>query len=250
MNALGHTYIAFKVIGKLNEMVIIGSHVNDLVPFIPNSVFSWEEIHESPEKVYFFVKEKYPEMVDFPVAMLTHSVKYGVDYYNRSIVNWFLKGNKDLENNMVEMIIDCSGVSEKVAREYRMHNYLWVGVEIYLLKKHNDFVKDIERFDLMSSINVISKMLSECFGKNYNDVFKDVKNATETLNEFKIYTFDGILDLWKKTMAGLPEKDVIDKEKTGKVFEFIYNSFEDRWEKTLGFVEIQVKNKIHEFLIT
>src|SRR3989344_1255244 len=248
MNTLGHTYIAFKVVGKLNELVIIGSHINDLVPFIPDSIFSWEEIHESPEKVYSFVKEKYPEMLDFPVAMMTHSVKYGADYYNRSIVTWLLKNNKEMENRLVKMIIDCSGISEKAAKEYRLHNYLWVGIELYLLNKHNDFVKDVEKYDLIPSIDKISKMLSECFHKNYNDVFKDVRYATETLNEFKIYTLDGLLDLWKKTMAGLPEKNVIDKEKTRKVFEFIYEAFGNRWEETLNIVETEVKNKVKVFL--
>ena len=54
MNVLGHPYVAYRVFGRLDEWIVAGSWLPDLVPFVPDSVFEFEEIHESGERFLKF----------------------------------------------------------------------------------------------------------------------------------------------------------------------------------------------------
>lgn len=60
MNVIGHPYIASKVFGRLTEDLVLGSFISDIVPFVPSSVFEFEEIHEGGEKFLELIFPKQP----------------------------------------------------------------------------------------------------------------------------------------------------------------------------------------------
>ncbi|HSX39822.1 MAG TPA: hypothetical protein VLI92_04520 [Candidatus Saccharimonadales bacterium] len=248
MNIIGHTYIASKVIGRLNSDVAFGSHVNDLVPFVPNSTFSFQEIHESPELFLEFLKVHYPARKDLAWAMMTHSVKFGADKFNRDIDTWLTSGNEQLIEEIANKIVDCSSVSFKVAKEYRMHNYLWCGIDLYLLKKEPDFIKQLPELHKNLDKSGVAIMLAECFGKDSNLVLNDINYLFDEIDFNNLLSIEGLAVLWKRFMAGLPEKDEIDVEKTISTWNYIYNSFDNRWEDILENVVTQVKVQIDPFL--
>ena len=104
MNIIGHNYIAYKLLGKITPNTFLGSHIPDFVPFLPSSVFSFDEIHENHERLLKFVQKKYPDAVDLPLSMLCRSVKHGADEYNREIDEWLLKENEELMDKLSKMI--------------------------------------------------------------------------------------------------------------------------------------------------
>lgn len=248
MNILGHPHVAFKVIGRLNKYLVAGSHLPDLVPFVPNSVFSFEEIHEGGEKFLKFLKQNYPQKTDLVLGMMSHSVKFGVDKFNREIEEWLLGNNEELRDKLSREIANCSRVNLEVARKYRMHNYLWSGIDLYLLKTEPKFVRELARIHWEIDREEIANLLAECFKKDKKEVKRMVDYLLTLVKPELLTSLGGLVKIWKKTLAGLPEKDVVDEEKTTQLFEKVYNLFEDRWEEILTRVVTDVKKSLAPFL--
>jgi len=135
MNILGHAYVAVKALSGKKSLLITGSLLPETSPFILNNPFTWKEIHESGDKFLKFLDSHYPDKRDLALGIMAHSVKYGADKYNRDIEKWLLKDNLKLKRKLALRIVDCSSISLKVAEEARMHNYLWGGVDVFLLQK-------------------------------------------------------------------------------------------------------------------
>lgn len=140
MNILGHNYIAFRVIGHLNELTIAGSEIPDLVPFVPDSVFTFEEIHESGDDLLRFLDATYPEKRDLAISMMCHSVKFGADAFNSDIDTWLIGDDDKLKKSLATKIADCASIPYEVAYHNRLHNYLWGGLDVYLMNLEKGFV--------------------------------------------------------------------------------------------------------------
>lgn len=248
MNILGHTYVASRVLDRLNKYVVFGSHVNDLVPFVPNSVFSFEEIHESPDKLLRFLQNKYPDKKDIALAMMAHSVKFGVDKFNKEIDSWLIKNNKNLLNIIASKIADCSNVSLDIAGGPRMHNYLWCGIDVYLLTNKYDFVKSLPQLYSKVNIGEMSKLLTECFNKDRKLVAQDINFLFEQISFNDLIDISGLCRMWKKFMAGLPEKDDIDINKAEKVFNYIYEMFKSEWSDILEKIISDASIRMRDYL--
>lgn len=247
MNVLGHPYVAWKVVGRLNKYLVAGSHLPDLVPFVPNSIFSFEEIHESPEKVLRFLEKKYPYARDLALGMMTHSVKFGADKFSREIEEWLLADNTNLRNELLQDILDSTGVGLETAKKL-LHNYLWCGVDVHLLKAKLELVRDLAETHQLIDLEETSRILSECFKKDEKEVRRMVDYFFLPLKPGQLVSVKGLVEIWKKHAAGLKEKIVVDEEKTLQLAEKIYALFEDRWEGILEKVVIGTKKNLKPFI--
>ncbi len=247
MNIQGHTFVASKVLGRLNKEISLGSHISDMVPFVPNSTFSFAEIHESPDRFLKFLEEKYPQKKDIALAMMTHSVKFGADKFNREIDKWLLGENTALLENIAAKICWCSGVTIETAKGGRMHNYLWCGVDIHILKNYPEFIA--QNAKLMAEINIdeASQLLSECFGKDKNKVKGELNYLFSEIKLEYLISIDGYAILWKKFLSGLPEKDNVIPDRAVEVFDFIYKQFEDRWKEIINNVIKDVSTRMRPY---
>lgn len=248
MNILGHAYVAFKVTGRLNKYLVAGSHVPDLVPFVPDSVFSFEEIHESGDKFLKFLEEKHPYARDLALGMMVHSVKYGADKFNRAIEEWLLADNEESRSELAREIVDCSGVNLEVARKGRIHNYLWAGIDFYLLKKQRQFVGDLAETHRLINREEIASLLAEGFRKEEKEVKRMVDYLLKPTRPELLTSLEGLVEIWKKFLAVLPEKDAVNETKTIWLFGKIYLLFENQWEKILLEVVTDVKKRLGSFL--
>lgn len=248
MNIFGHTYVAYKILNKLDGYVFAGSHISDIVPFVPGSTFTFEEIHESPDKLLDFIKANYPGKEDLALSMMTHSVKFGADKFNREIDNWLLRDSEELLDEITEKIIWCSGVSMDVAKGPRIHNYLWCGIDLFILKNKPEFV--LKFVESSSQINrpAISKILSKCFNKEYEKVLRDLNYIFDEVDPKYLTSVSGLAILWRKFLAGLPEKDDVDPKRAEEVFDFIYEKFKGNWEDVLDNVISDVEKRMKDFL--
>lgn len=251
MNILGHPFVAYKVIGKMDKYVAAGADINDMVPFVPNSTFTFKEIHESPEIFLKCLDKKHPEKRHLALAMMSHSVKFGADKFNRTIVEWLLGNNKELTNNFALKISDLSKITFKQGRKSRLHNYLWSGADIHILKNHPKFVEETIKAYEGVDLEEISELLAECFSKQKDLVLKDLKylfSPLETEGYENLKSVNGLVKLWKPIMAGLPEKDNVDEKKCFMLFNEIYKQFQSQWEKIIGKVVKDTKKRMEPYL--
>lgn len=250
MNILGHSYVASKVAGRLNKYLVAGSHLPDLVPFVPNSVFTFAEIHESSDKLLKFLEEEHPDTCDLAIGMMAHSVKFGADKFNQEIGKWLLGDNEKLINELGEKIADCSSVSFEVAKQSRLHNYLWVGVDVYLLKTNLEFVEQLANLHRQLDRKEIANLLSLGFGKDYRAVKRMIDYLLVPIRPELLVSLVGLVKIWKIALAGLPEKDKIDEKKTVKLFWEIYQRFENQWQEILERVVSDVRSRMLPYLGT
>jgi hypothetical protein len=223
--------------------------VPDFVPFLPSSIFSFDEIHENQENFLKFVETNYQNVVDLPLSMLGHSVKYGADEYNREIDTWLLANNKSLAHELSEMIAKASGITYEIAKGPRLHNYLWCGVDLYLIKNNPEDIVT----KLIDSLNGIDyKNSAKILGEFYNKDIKEVEaNLKEHFKPIKPETFQNTKDFtifWSKFLSLLKEGDDLDINEGAKLLEFIYKTFEDDWESIISRMEQKVKRKMRPFL--
>ncbi|MFC1700121.1 hypothetical protein ACFLZ4_00560 [Patescibacteria group bacterium] len=249
MNLLGHNYIAYKVLKETTPYTLVGSHIPDFVPFLPTSIFKFEEIHENQEKFLDFVKEKYPDATSLPLSMMCHSVKYGADKYNREIDTWLLEDKEDLAGEVSRMIVDSSGVSFETARGPRLHNYLWCGADLYLMKNNPDsvidkFVTSLESIDY----NYTSKILSEFYKKDKKLVKENLLDHFKFITPETFKDIEAFVKFWSKFLSPLKEGDNLDTKKGTELLNFIYTEFENDWEKIIGKVESKVKVSMKPFI--
>jgi len=248
MNILGHPYVAYKVTGKLTSDLIAGSHIPDLVPFVPNSVFSFAEIHEEGDFLYKFLKENYPEKLDLALGMMSHSVKFGADRFNNEIEEWLLGDNEEKKDELAQKIASCSNVSFQIARQARIHNYLWTGVDVYLQRQKKSFVSEIVELHRAIDWEDISLVLSEAYGKRIGGIRRMIEFMVKPIKPEYLLTLSGLVKIWKSALAGLPEKDEVKEAQTKKLFEEIYFLFEDRWEGILEKVVKDTRTRMSAFL--
>lgn len=246
MNLLGHNYIAFKLLGMVDKETFVGSHVPDFVPFLPTSVLTFDEIHEGGKGFYEFIKKAYPQHIKLPLAMLCHSKQFGADEYNRDIETWLLNNDLSLFNKLSGLILQTSNISELGAR---MHNYLWCGVDMYLLK-HGDpkFITSLQELSGTFDFNLYATMLGQYFNK---DSLSILKNLTDFFSPITKDTFQsplGYAKFWKVFISALPDHDCFDIAQGTQLFEFIYDRFEDKWPAIIAKVEKLVSAKLAPFL--
>jgi hypothetical protein len=248
MNIIGHPYVAFKTWGKMDSYLAAGSHLPDIFPFASVSVFKFDEIHEGGEKLLTFLRKNYPDRIGLAVGMICHSVKYGADRFNSEIGNWLLTGKPTLKKSLSEKIADCSSIDFETAKTARLHNYLWTGVDLYLLKNEKKFIDDLAKAHSEINLEEISDILARAFHKNKDNVRSVVD---QFFNPFKseslLFSVSELVKIWKRVLAGLPEKDNIDEKKTVLLFEEIYSIFEDQWKDILATTINEVRVKAKKF---
>lgn len=248
MNLLGHEYVAASVIGHNSPWLVAGSELPDLVPFVPQSVFSFSEIHEGLAALLPFVRKEAPFAEDLILGALAHSVAYGADAFNSQIAEWLLGSNDALRQELARDIVNCSGVSYEVALKNRLHNYLWIGIDLYLLKNKPAFIKEFRaNFSQIDFPRVIS-LLAKGFQKDESEVGQAVNYYFSHITLERLTSFAGFVAIWQEVMAGLSEKDVIDVEKTKVLFEKIYTLFENEWGTILERVIADVRSRMAPFL--
>lgn len=239
MNLIGHNFIAKKVIGRYNSLIAAGCHLPDLVPFLRESVLTFDEIHESPETVYDH---------DLALGLMTHSVKLGADRFNRDIDTWLLGDDEELKIKIAEKITQASNVDLRTALGPRMHNYLWCGLDFYILDKYPTFISELNSAYREINIPEISAILSKSFGKPLEAVQNNVEKHIGLVVKHQIATKEDFISFWKEFISELPEKDVIDIGKTVDTVNFIEKQFYEQWKIIIDRVVVDIKRRMHSYL--
>jgi len=236
MNILGHSYIATKVVTGRRDLLIIGSLLPESFPFIEGNPFTFEEIHEGGRKLFDFLNRNYPEEQDLALGILAHSAELGADGFNKEIEEYA----GDQKEELLREIAICSGVDLKIA-EYRLHNFLWAGVDLWILRKYPEFVRKVQSIIRAVDAEGISALLAEAFGKEPAVVEKVVRMLFgEIFRPGDLTSVEGLARNWARQAAGLPEKDRVDVSRAVEVVEECARLLKNDWGNIVGLVETKV----------
>lgn len=245
MNYLGHPFVAYKVTNNLDEYLIAGSYIPDFVPFVPNSVFAFEEIHEGGEKLLNYLDKTRPEKRNLALGVMAHGVTYGADKFSRYVENKY----ESFRPELIEKILECTPNLKPGAEVAgRFHNFLWWGVDVCILREEESFMKNFG--NLLSKIDIkeISNILAGCYRKDKKEVERMTNFMFEEINKENSGSVEGLVKIWAHIASGLPEKDEVNIEKTVEVFDYCASIVKDDWKDIVSMVVNQVKANMHEFI--
>jgi hypothetical protein len=247
MNLIGHNYIAKKVLSKYNPLIAAGAHIPDEVEFVSSSVFSYGGLHENPDAVFEYTTKQDRKYLGLALGMMAHSVKYGADKYTGDIEKWLFKGDESLRNTIADKIVQASGISIEIAKGPRMHNYLWGGLDFYLIDKYPEFVDEIKENYKAIDTDQVSEILAQAYDKNLDKVKANIEKHIGLVNKYDISTKLGFVKFWKDFVSELPEKDNVDVDKAVFCINFIENIFEKDWEEVINRVVKDIKLRMSTF---
>lgn len=240
MNFLSHPYVAFKVTGRISPDLVAGSLLNDLAFFVPKPAFSFEEIHEGGEKLLSFLKtNKQPP--DLAIGVLTHSVKYGADFFSRKLEGEY----ENYRDEITAKILKVSpNISQEIASKSRFHNFLWWGVDVQILKHYPAFAIKVR--DCLREVDLerLNKILADCFQKDPANVRKNLSFFYNPLKKNNFRTVSNLVKIWQAAASGLPEKDEVNLKAGVKLFEKCSLIVEDRWQAILEKVIFAIKKNL------
>lgn len=249
MNLIGHNYIAKEVLSKYNPLIAAGVHIPDLVPFVKSSVFTFDEIHENPDAVYQHCLKNNKGYIGLALGMMTHSVKYGADKFNRDVDIWLIGKDYKLLDEIAQKIVGCSGIPLETAKGPRMHNYLWCGLDFYILNKFPEFAKKIQSAYAEIDNEGVSKILSEVYKKDLAKVKDNLQYHLGLVNKHDITSLVGYVTFWRDFGSQLSEKDNIDVEKATSCINYIYIKFEKHWPEIIDKTTRDVKFNMSRLII-
>jgi hypothetical protein len=248
MNLIGHNYIAKEVLSRYNPLIAAGVHLPDLVPFVSTSAFSFDEIHENPDQVYKYLLNGDIKYLDLSLGMMSHSVKYGADKFNGEIDKWLLSSNEELKNEIAEKIVSASSINIEIAKGPRMHNYLWCGLDFYLIDKYPEFINEIKKNYNQANIEKISEILSQAYDKDINKVKDNIEKHIKLVNKYNISSKTEFVKFWRDFASELPQKDNIDVDKALSCIQFIEDTFKDKWQGVIDAVVKDIRLRMREYI--
>jgi len=245
MNYLGHSWVALKATNRQDSLLIAGSHLPDLVPFVPNSIFTFEQIHESGDLLLDFLRKNHPDKTSLALGIVSHSVRYGADKFNPEIEK-LLNLDENSAEDLAQLISKASAVSYEIARGARMHNFLWTGIEMYL-SKNQQFTHDLEQLNQEINYREVSQLLSGFFHLDEPLVYQEIESFFRKTTKVAKDQFE-LANQWRDIAVGLPEGDNVDVDKTATLIAYIYDKFANQWEGLLNQVTSTVKRNMEQFL--
>jgi hypothetical protein len=248
VNILGHNYVAKLVLNKYNSEIAAGCHLPDLVPFLKGSTLSFEEIHENPELVYEYSSKHNGVGKDLALGLMTHSVKFGADKFNRDIDIWLLENDETIKQEIAEQISEASNINIDIAKGGRMHNYLWCGLDFYIIDNFPDFLPEMNAAYKNIDTDNLSRILSTIFNKPFDLIREDIKKHIALVINHDIKDKQSFLMFWKDFISDLPDRDDVNLEKALETISFIEEHFNKHWEGIVNRVVLDIKNRMKLYL--
>jgi hypothetical protein len=240
MNLIGHPYVAWKIFKPFTWHHIVGSYLPDLVPFVTTTLFSFDEMHEGGERFFQFLKEKEPEAIGLALGMLAHGVKYGADQYSRKLEEKYDDHRAKLVD---EILLATPNLTYDMAYKARFHNFLWWGIDVWIMNNENDFMLELRRASEEVNIGKVAKLISNCFNKDEGQV-AEALSSLEPIFHSPFKSTEELAQLWRGIARGLPEKDEVDVLRTGKLFEHIAEIESHDWRQILDEVVEGVRSNL------
>lgn len=228
MKILGHAYVATQALEGNAQLLIIGSLLPEMVPYIPNDIFEYQELHEGGQKLLTYLDKDYPLKRNLALGLLSHGVKFGADGFSQES----------------EKLVKPAKIGFQIAQG-RLHNYVGLGIDWLLVQNEPELVGKVQKTLKEINLEEIGHLLAEGFNKDE----AKVKSMVETLFR-KIYrpedleSVAGLARIWARQAVGLPEKDRVDIAKAKKIIVTCAHLLEESWRDFMEKVVFRVSNNL------
>jgi len=239
MKLLGHVYVATKAFPEKDEKLLaIGAVLPEIVFYIKNPVFTYEQLHEGGIYLYKCLSQKDKKLADIALGVLTHSKKYGADGFN-SLDHIKEIGYKEKDD---EKISDALGIPIKFAYQ-RAHSLYSLAIDYYLYKNYPNLIiqiKELKNFDQ----RILTNALEKCYQVEKNDIFNNLQQLWNLYDLKLVGTFEGIASLWKRLAQNFVEKETMNIERTAELIEEFYKKAKPNIPKFLEKVVKETRSNV------
>lgn len=125
MFPLSHIYVATKVTGRKNDLLVLGSIIPDLAWF---SIPLRDAVHNTPQEFWQFVQNRFPLDLDLALGVKLHSqVNHGADFYSDDLKTGYakVKGRKILKE--VKRVLQIEGSDHALVLA---HNFIEAALDL------------------------------------------------------------------------------------------------------------------------
>ena len=249
MNVLGHAYIAAQLSKDKSEkqLLIVGSLLPESFPFMSDMTdfpFNNEEIHEGGSTLLKYLDDYYPQKRCLALGMMAHSCQFGADGWNKEVEKYYDK--KDL--GYIERIAKLSETHVGIANR-RLHNFFWWIIDWRILETYPSDVEEIKQaimnVDIEDTADLLAKGFSKDFGKVYTVVERLFRNIYQP-DDFS--DLRGLMKIWARQAAGLPEKDKVNVDKAVVLVEEFSGLIGDEWRSLLQVVGEKIRENLQSYV--
>lgn len=177
MLPLAHIFISTKVTKRKAPLLVFGSVLPD-ISWTSESEIGRDQIHHAPQKLYDFISQKYPQLVDLALGVKLHSnVDKGADYYSDDMEVGFAKiEGRKIEDDAADLLKEEK--SEKTL--VLAHNFIEAAVDVILSEEKPELLKLYK--DSMNSVDLDE--ISACLGEYLSLDKKVVRGEIERFLKF------------------------------------------------------------------
>jgi len=243
MKILGHAYIATHATEGNEQLLIIGSLLPEMLPYIPNDVFGYKELHEGGKRLLKYLETCRPDKRDLALGLLSHGAELGADKYSRAGERFVAPERQSL----IREISLAQGVSLETA-ESRLHNYVGLGIDCLLVQNEPGLVKKVQETLRKIDTKEIACLIARAFDKDKTKVMKMTKTLFKNIYCWEDLTsVEGLARIWARQSSGLPEKDKVDIPRSSVVIKKCASLLEKEWKGFLESISTRVRNNLQVF---
>lgn len=245
MKALGHIFVSSRALDK-SLLSAQGSLLPESVPYIPNNIFKWEEIHEGGEKLLEFCQKNKPDYIDLALGLMSHGINFGADKLNDRC--W--RGGEGYSHQKKHPLIDevfmiHSGITYEQAKGLA-HNYIEIGIDYNIMRNYPDIVAFSKKMIREINFKELGIILSDCFSKDVEKVKTMLRILFERfITEKNLSSIEGQSIMWRKMMAGIfPSSSLPNEDDIVVLIKKASMLISSDWEEFLEEVAEDVKNNL------
>lgn len=161
MFPLSHTYVSTKIVGREDDLLVLGGVIPDLAWF---SLPLEGALHNEPKKFFDFVKEKYPSYLDLAWGVRLHSqVGKGADFYSDDEKIGYAKTNG---RKIIKSVANVLGIEEGPQALGLAHNFIEAAVDLHLAQKFPVLVETYRQAINEKTIKETAMVISVYLGKD------------------------------------------------------------------------------------
>jgi len=164
MKGLGHIFVAQRVLGE-KVLAAQGVLLPEMVPYLAEDVFDWQELHEGGEKLYQYLQKTAPQEIDLALGLLTHGVTFGADGLNTRHWRGGTGYAHQKEAPLIPKIFEVHPGIDKATAQAFGHNFINLGMDLLIQKDFPEVVISAQEAVSQVDVDKLAPLLADCFNK-------------------------------------------------------------------------------------
>lgn len=249
MKILGHVYVALKSVPNHNEPLLVwGSILPEMMFYIEENPFSYEEIHEGGETVLNFLRKEKPQWEGLALGLIAHSKGKGADRFDE-FDKLPLLGYERGKNTAFEKLVgEATNIKNPNIIQARIHNVLDLALDYYILTKYPSNLNELKNAFAQVPISEMAGLLASCFEKDKTTAEKAIYKLKEKINPDDLTSIGGLARMWASFSSALSEKQPVNIPKTQEAIRKAVEKIQGKEEAFLETVVTWTKKNLTSLL--